>query len=195
MSPITELIGGAKAYGWGSFAAVGDFESIATVSVGGGGAADVEFTSIPATFTHLQIRFIARSARSGFADDPIDMQINGDTGANYATHTLNGDGSIATAGAGASISYFRCGRMTAATAGASTFGVGVIDILDYANTNKYRTVRTLTGEDNNGDGLVSLFSGLYQSTTAVTSIKLFSGTGANNFVQYSAFALYGIRSA
>lgn len=174
-------------------AAAGDFESIATVSLSSS-AANVEFTSIPGTYTHLQIRFIARSARSGFADDPIDMQINTDTGANYATHSLNGDGSTATAGAGASITSFRSGRMTAATAGASTFGVGVIDILDYANTSKNRTVRTLTGEDNNSDGLVSLFSGLYQSTTAVTSIKLFSGT-ANNFVQYSHFALYGIKGA
>jgi hypothetical protein len=40
-------------------AAVGDYESIATVSVGGGGAADVEFTSIPGTYTHLQIRALS----------------------------------------------------------------------------------------------------------------------------------------
>ncbi len=176
-------------------AAAGDFESIATVTVGSGGAADVEFTSIPGTYTHLQIRWIARSARSGFADDNMAMQLNGNTGNNYAWHQLNGNGTAASAAADSSIANLRCGRMTGATAGASTFGVGVIDILDYTNTNKYRTVRTLSGEDNNGDGLITLFSGLYQSTTAITSIKLFSQTGANNFAQYSHFALYGIKSA
>ena len=40
------------------FAAGGDFESIATVTVGGGGAASIEFTSIPGTYQHLQIRGI-----------------------------------------------------------------------------------------------------------------------------------------
>ena len=189
MSPILGIIASSR------LAAVGDFQSIATVSVGSGGAADVEFTSIPATYTHLQIRWIARSARSGFADDNMAMQLNSNTGNNYAWHQLSGNGTTASAAADSTIANLRCGRMTAATAGASTFGVGVIDILDYANTNKYRTVRILTGEDNNGDGVMTLFSGLYQPTTAVTSIKLFSQTGANNFVEYSHFALYGIKEA
>jgi hypothetical protein len=186
--PILGIIASSK------FGDAGDFESIATVSVGSGGAANVEFTSIPATFTHLQIRGIARSARSGFSDDNMALQLNSDTGNNYAWHQLSGNGTAASAAADSTIANIRCGRMTAATAGASTFGVNVIDILDYANTNKYKTIRTLTGYDNNGDGLITLFSGLWQNTNAITSIKLFSQTGANNFVQYSQFALYGIRT-
>jgi hypothetical protein len=77
------------------FAPSGAYDSIATYTVGSGGAADVEFTSIPATYTHLQIRGIARSARSGETDDNIALQFNADTGSNYAHHDINGNGSSA----------------------------------------------------------------------------------------------------
>ena len=76
MSPITELIGGAKAYGWGSFAAVGDFESIATVTVNGTSQNSITFSSIPATYTHLQIRTIAKDNQSAHTDDGIYMYLN-----------------------------------------------------------------------------------------------------------------------
>jgi hypothetical protein len=58
--PILGIIASSKLT-----AAVGDFESIATVTVGGGGAATVEFTSIPATYTHLQLRYIAQKTSNG----------------------------------------------------------------------------------------------------------------------------------
>jgi predicted patatin/cPLA2 family phospholipase len=77
--------------------------------------------------------------------------------------------------------------------GANIFGAGVIDILDYANTNKYKTVRALSGHDNNGSGYVNFESGLWMSTSAITSIKLF--TAGNVYAQYTQFALYGIKGA
>lgn len=168
------------------------YDSIATFTLSTS-AADITFSSIPATYTHLQIRFIARTARASFQDDNMAMQINANTGANYAYHQLSGDGASATASAAASNTDMRVGRVTGATAASGNFGTGVIDILDYGNTNKYRTVRTLSGNEFNGSGTITLFSGLYQSTTAVSSIRLFSQTGANSFVQYSSFALYGIK--
>jgi hypothetical protein len=84
-------------------------------------------------------------------------------------------------------------RMAAASATASIFGVGVIDILDYANTNKYKTTRTLSCFDtNNVDrGLTMLLSGNWRSTSAVTTVRLFAGN--NSMAQYSSFALYGIK--
>jgi hypothetical protein len=66
-----------------------------------------------------------------------------------------------------------------------------MDILDYANTNKYKTTRTLIGRDRNGAGIMLFHSGLYQSTNAITSLKFFPSTG--NFAQYTQFALYGIK--
>jgi hypothetical protein len=177
----------------GAPAAVGDYESIQTYTVGAGGAANIEFTGISGSYKHLQIRFIARTARASFQDDNMAMQLNGNTGSNYAWHQLSGDGASATAGASTTTTDLRVGRITGSTAASGNFGAGVIDILDYANTNKYRTIRTLSGNEFNGSGTITFFSGLYQSTTAVTSIKLFSQTGANNFSQYSSFALYGVK--
>ena len=173
-------------------AAATSYESIATVTVGSGGASNVEFTSIPGTYTHLQIRLIARESAS-VTNDYIYSQFNGDTASNYATHQLSGDGSSAGAGAFTSIAQNFLQRITGANASSSIFGTMIIDVLDYANTNKYKTIRQLGGFDANGSGLIYFVSGLWQNTNAITSIKITPGQG--NFVQYSHFALYGIKSA
>ena len=173
--------------------ALSSYESIATVTVGSGGASDVTFSSIPATYTHLQVRAIARSNASDTGRNII-MQLNTDTGGNYSLHYLEANGSSVSAGGGASTTYMLSGRMTAATATASAFGALVIDVLDYANTNKYKTIRCLTGADTNGAGSVRLDSGNWRNTNAITSIK-FTSSEADNFVQYSQFALYGIKGS
>jgi len=68
------------------------YESIATVNVGSGGVSNIEFTSIPGTFQHLQIRFIAQTNRSTYGVDEFRLQLNSDTGANYSFHRLAGTG-------------------------------------------------------------------------------------------------------
>ena len=168
-----------------------DYESIATVTVGGGGASDITFSSIPSTFTHLQVRAIARSTTAGTLDN-AQLQFNSDTGSNYKSHFLYGDGSSAAAGVSGGTTNILAGRVTGATSGGSIFGTLIIDILDYKNTDKNTTVRTLTGWDGNGSGEVFFESGLWINTAAVTAIRLFP-TAATNWVQYSQFALYGIK--
>ena len=160
------------------------YESIATVTVGSGGASSVSFTSIPSTYTHLQIRGIARS---GTTIESYVVQFNSDTGSNYSWHQLIGDGATASASGSASQTLMVTAIFNNST---STFGGSIIDILDYANTNKYKTVRTLSGYDANGSGYVTLRSGSWQSTNAITSIVLTAG-----FAQYSQFALYGIKGS
>jgi hypothetical protein len=81
-----------------AFVPPGDFQSIATVSVGSGGAANVEFTSIPATYTHLQLRWIAKTDRVN-TDDVVNMTFNSDTGANYSWHYIRGNGVAASSSA------------------------------------------------------------------------------------------------
>jgi hypothetical protein len=81
--------------------------------------------------------------------------------------------------------------MPAATAGASMFSGEVIDILDYANTNKYKTTRLINGRDQNGSGFIWFNSGLWQNTNAITSLTFTAQNG--NYAQYSSFALYGIK--
>jgi hypothetical protein len=71
--------------------------------------------------------------------------------------------------------------------------VMITDILDYANTNKYKTTRTLSGnEDTNAT--VAVRSALWRNTSAINTITL-TQINSSNFPQYSFFALYGIRGA
>ena len=172
--------------GTGVAASTSSYESIQTYTVGAGGVSNVTFSSIPSTYTHLQIRSLVLSSSTGSQD--MKCQFNGDTATNYSTHYLYGSGATAFASASSSIAYLNLG-----TGGqAATYpAVAVADILDYANTNKYKTTKVLVGSDANGSGYIWLNSGSWRSTSAITSIVLtpFSGT----ISQYSSFALYGIK--
>ena len=176
----------------GGAAAGGDFQSIATVTVGAGGSSSISFTSIPSTYQHLQLRMIGRIDASSANGSGI-LRYNSDTSSsNYTYHEIVGNGSSASAyGSGAPESN-QILSTTGATAGANTFGVAITDILDYANTNKYKTQRNLGGYDNNGSGQIRLNSGLWMNTAAINSITITPNAGTV-FVQYSSFALYGIK--
>jgi hypothetical protein len=169
------------------------YESIATVSVGSGGVSDVTFSSIPSTYTHLQVRLIGRTNRSDQNGDFFKTTLNSDTGSNYSWHFMRGNGSGTTATAGASDNMMEVNRIPGSLITASIFGGIVIDILDYKNTNKYTTIRALGGFDGNGSGEIFVNSGLWQNTAAVTSIT-FTNSGGRTIQQYSSFALYGIKS-
>jgi hypothetical protein len=172
-----------------------NFDSIATATVGAGGQSSVEFTSIPSTYKHLQIRLIARSGRvdSDFAAGGIYMQLN----SNFLTsqHALRGNGSSASSYQGNS--GLSNGSIViwvpAVGASAGIFGAGIVDILDYTNTNKNKVVRILGGDDLNGSGYIAFTGGLLTSTSAITSITFGSTDGVGNIPQYSQFALYGIK--
>ena len=169
------------------------FESIATVTVGSGGAAEIEFASIGTDWTHLQIRCITRSETTA---SYLRIRFNGDTSINnYTVHQLYGDGGSVGAygeagggGAGGEIIF-----QALSTSTANVYAGAVVDILDYRNTNKYKTVKSLNGVDRNGSGLIFLNSTVWLSTSAITSIKLSQSSGDIN--EYSHFALYGIKGA
>jgi len=161
---------------------------LSTVTVDSGGAANAEFTNIPAYYEHLQVRALTKCSN---ADLTVRAQFNSDTSTNYATHYIEANGSAVSAGALASTTYLMVGVAASGTAG--QVGGFVLDILDYCNTNKYKTTRTLSGCDNNGSGYVWPASGLWMNTNAITSIKIFPASGT--FQQYASFALYGIKRA
>jgi hypothetical protein len=169
------------------------YESIATVTVGSGGASQIEFTSIPTDYTHLQIRGIGRSNQST-TDQELAITFNGVT-SGYGRHYLAGDGSSAfTNSRGYTDSAYYLPSITGASAGSNNFGMMIMDILDYKNTNKFKTIRSFAGYDNNGSGYIFFNSTYFGSTNAISSmiIKPFGGF---NFVQYTQFALYGIKGA
>jgi hypothetical protein len=176
-------------------AAAGDYESIATTTVGAGGASSITFSSIPSTYKHLQIRGIMRVSSGTAGTNDLFIQFNSDTAANYSRHALYGTGSTAGANGNGSTSSPYAGRACIPRNGisANIFGVTITDILDYANTFKYKTIRNLSGmDDNSTNGVVSLSSASWQNTNAITSITLFD-ENSYSFSQYSSFALFGIK--
>jgi hypothetical protein len=184
LNNIAALMGGATP------PVLGDYESIATATVGAGGVGFFEFTSIPSTYSHLQLRLMTKTTYSA-TPTALLMQLNSDATSTYAHHGLFGDGASAGAFAVTTSTSAGAGYSAGATA-TSTFGVQIIDILDYKNTNKNKTIRGLTGADFNGSGQLRFISGLWQSTSAVTTIKIYDANGGN-LSQYSHGALYGVK--
>jgi hypothetical protein len=177
------------------YAGGGDFESIATVTVGSGGAASIEFTSIPSTYQHLQVRMIATGARSD--GNPgwwvVNGEFNSDTGNNGSSHNLWGNG--ATTGAdGTTSTKVQVGTVNGYSSDSTTLCANIIDILDYASTTKNKTVRHFSGADRNGAGHVALGSGLWMNTNAITSIKIVPDSGLTGFRRYTTAALYGVKA-
>jgi hypothetical protein len=166
-------------------------EPIATTLVGSGGVGSVVFNDIPQTYKHLQIRVLVRGETT--LTRPA-LRINSDSGANYVVHGLYGTGSAVGAYADLSYTYIDTTVVTQSSDTSNTFGVVVVDILDYTNTSKNKTVRCLGGYDANGSGYVSLHSGLWRSTDAVSSLSFVPGSiSSGDFNQYSRFSLYGIK--
>jgi hypothetical protein len=171
---------------------LGDFESIATTTLGSS-TSTITFASIPGTYKHLQIRAIARTDRASFSVDGFRIQFNNTTtSAQYSSHFLGGGGASAFSGNEGNTAGILAQRFTASTAGSNMFGAVIVDILDYADTNKHKTSRCLGGTDQNGSGELYLTSGVWMNTAAINEIDIVPNLGTN-FLQYSQFALYGIR--
>jgi hypothetical protein len=162
----------------------GSYESIATYTVTSGTTSSITFSNIPSTYAHLQVRGFGQSTGT----PQIRFRFNSDTGNNYAWHCLEGNGT--NAGVQKTTTTNEMLIFVNGFIGANTPSPFVTDILDYANTNKYKTIRSINGGDNNSAGNIALNSGLWQNTSAVTSITIAS-TGTA-FSQYSTFALYGV---
>lgn len=160
------------------------YESIATLS-GTGSSGTISFTSIPSTYKHLQLRFMAKASGTGGTENPW-LRFNNDSATNYSAHRLYGNGSAASADAFTTVAQIRAGFIPDSST-ANLMGVAIIDILDYADTNKYKTVRILSGVG----GYITLSSGNWRSTSAVNRIDLIEN--GLNWTSNSTFALYGIK--
>jgi hypothetical protein len=176
----------------GAGGAAGSFESIATAT-GTGSSGTITFTSIPSTYKHLQLRIRARSSRAATSDFII-VQFNSDTGSNYAHHQLEGDGATASASGAATQANAYVGRAPGTSvADTNIMGVSIVDIHDYASTTKNKTTRAAYGFDANGSGYSTLGSGLWQNTSAISTVSVKLNIG--NFLTSSTIALYGIKGA
>lgn len=164
-----------------------DFELIST-AFGTGSSGVIDFTSIPQTYKHLQIRYTAKNSSTA---TQINITMNSITSGVYTRHSLLGNGSaVSSTSASASQTSIQLVESMANSTTANAVNSGVIDILDYTSTTKNKTIRGMYGMADNLTR-VYLSSGLYNQTTAVSSVTLTAS--ANNFSSLSRFSLYGIR--
>ena len=154
-------------------------------------ASSVTFSGLDAysDYKHLQVRWVGRGDAAVTYSNAA-MRVNGDAGSNYAKHDLRGDGSSVSSNAAAGASSFYIGNVPFGSSTANAFGAAVIDVLDFASTNKNTTFRVLSGDTIAPQ--VTLSSGLYVSTSAVTSVTMFASfTAGRNWDTNSRFSLYG----
>jgi hypothetical protein len=171
----------------------GAYEPISVVTVPAGGLSSISFGSIPQNYSHLQIRAIAKTTFTTYANNGINVYFNNDTTSAKYTHQLYGAGS-GSAAVQSIANYMNISYIPGNQSGTTNmFGSVICDILDYSSTTKNKTLRAISGWDNNGSsGIITLNSAFNNSTTAISSIQLGPDSGAD-FMQYSQFALYGIK--
>jgi len=176
------------------FAPSGAYDSIATATVANGTTQTITFSSIPATYTHLQLRYIIRTDRSDDYQDAIGMRFNSDTGSNYYRQRLeteNAGGAVAGVSSGTDAQYHFMGASALCSSG--VFASGTVDIVDYANTSKYKTTKSLAGTLNSAtQNWMGFESSIWLSTAAVNTIALKVNYGTYYAIG-STIALYGIK--
>jgi hypothetical protein len=165
------------------------YEAIATVTVGAGGASSIDFTSIPGTYTDLLIQFSVRGTLNA-GSGVTYLQFNGDTtSTNYQYIRMLGSGSAASSASG---DDYIIDVVQGDNATVSTFGSESIYITNYAGSSFKSVSNDFVGENNGTLAYMGLFAFLWESTSAITSIKL-SGNGS--LKQYTTATLYGIKNS
>lgn len=176
---------------------VTSFQSIATSTVGSGGTATVTFSSIPATFGHLQIRYLSRPVAATAQN--LNINFNTSNASEYSFDNSYGAGTTISNYNATGVSQIRIGNGSGSNRTASIFAGGIVDILDYTSTAKQKTVRWINGYESNDTtanvdyGMVQFGSGLWYPGTiaAINSISISAGSG--NIAEFSSFALYGVK--
>jgi hypothetical protein len=164
------------------------YEAIATVTVGGGGAATIDFTSIPATYTDLVVKI---SARQG-AENAFDLTFNGNA-SSYVTLKIQGSGSSVTSGGGGTTAAIRVIGIASSGSTANTFGNAEIYIPNYASSNYKSISYDGVNENNATEAYMNLAAGLWSNTAAINQITITPRVA--NIVEHSTATLYGIKNS
>lgn len=157
------------------------YTPIATTTLGSA-ANSVTFSSISG---YTDIKLVMNGSFS--SEDYACYQFNNDTGSNYSETPIVGNGSSVSSGRATSRAFI----FTQAVAASGVRFMIQSNFMNYANTTTYKTVISRTdcvSRDITGS------VGLWRSTSAITSIKLYGLTGAN-FESGSTFTIYGIKAA
>jgi len=166
------------------------YQLISSVTVGSGGAANIEFTSIPQTYTDLILKLSLQVQQSGV--DMIKLTFNNNS-SGYSYRSLFANGSGAYSYSGSSLSYLEH-QYSNGTATTNIFSNSELYIPNYTSSNNKSISVDTVNEANATDGYIIPMAQLWANSSAITSIKLVPNSSIN-FSQYSTAYLYGISNA
>lgn len=205
--PIIGSLAGASSRGLGGLRSFivstpNSYESIQSVYLSSANASTIDFTNIPNTFKHLEIRYSAASDRTNNFLDDLNIRFGSgsiDSGANYNYRTtgVEGNGGATFATDRTAQTQMQSGLCVGGSISANhQNGIGIFFIQDYASTNKRKMLHGTMGFTTNDGSLTNrygMFTGSWNSTSAITNIRL---TMANsNWLRYTRISLYGIKGA
>ena len=172
----------------GALIADGDYYSIASTT---GQAGNVTFSNIPSTYKHLELRMSLRDTGGTTGIAEWYVTFNGDTtGSNYWKSRFYGDGSSLT-GQDTLVSSEGIWGVHYPRNGSALTGCAILQINDYQNTNKWKTIHSFGGGGKDTSNVaLGISFGHWKSTSAITSITI--SPNQTGFVSSNTFALYGI---
>ena len=162
-----------------------------TVTVGGAGAASIDFTSIPATYTDLVLKISWRGAGTG-ANMSIGLRINS-SASDSSYINVGGDGTSTFGGNNSSNTNMYIGELNNGGSTSNVFSNVEVYIPNYAGSNQKSISTDAVSEANGTTAYAMLLAGLCTKTAAVTTLTISPWNGAgDNVGQYSTASLYGI---
>ena len=167
------------------------YELIETIEVGAGGAASIEFTSIPQDGVDLAILLSGRTDGANVTSS-IFMQLNSDTANNYAYIILRGTGSSASSTSDSPYNAIRVCYFPGANSTSNTFGNATIYLPNYTSSTSKSIASDSVQENNATASYQNITAGSYSNSTGITSVKLYPASGFGNWAQYSTASLYKI---
>jgi hypothetical protein len=160
---------------------------IETVTVGSGGAASIEFGSIPQTYTDLLVVSSVRITQT--APDGFNVYFNG-TNTNLSARYLLGTGSSVASG---TLANGYAGTANVDSFTANVFSNSSLYVPNYTgSTTKSYSVDNVA-ENNATLAYINIIAGSWSGTSAITTLTLVPNSTV--FMQYSSASLYGIKNS
>jgi hypothetical protein len=162
---------------------------IKTVTVGSGGTSAIDFSSIPSTYTDLKLVISIRTSRTGSALDSVALKIN-NVVTNQTSRTLYGDGDTSYSISGTEIQAI----VNSNTVTTNAFNSGEFYLPNYAGSTQKSVSLESCQENNFAGGRTDMVAGLWNQTTAINQLSLYSVNSAT-ILEHSSASLYGIKSS
>lgn len=168
---------------------------ISAITVGSGGASNINFTSIPSTYTDLVLKSSARTNRSNSYEDAVKITFNGSGGTAYSVKRLYGDGTSVAESVASGEPVILPYSTASNTVASGIFGNFEIYLPNYSSTSLYKTASIdMVSESNATDSIMGLSTGMWSSSSAINQITLAPNVGTL-FLEYTTAYLYGIKNS